>query len=357
MKHSGIILLRFVTGLLISLVAIASGYIGYMYFSEFKPAPKEVLYAEPGKRTDTLSQKLFHIMTWNIGYAGLDRDMDFFYDGGKKVRPDRQSFDSALHYILSFSGKIDTLDFILLQEVDTFARRSYYVNEFRLLQEQLKGFSAFFARNYDVKFVPVPITEPMGRVVSGMAFFSRVKPMDVIRNAYDFHFPFFTRLAMLKRCFIEARYPLAGGKELVILTLHNSVFDKDGIIRKQELRFLSSFMAVEYEKGNFIVAGGDWNSNPKGFNPALITTSDRVGVYEPAIDSTLFSGWNYVFDPYTPTNRNVDVPYRKGHTSTTILDFFLVSPNIRVLSVATLNLEFAYSDHHPVFMTFELNHE
>ena len=39
--------------------------------------------------TMVVTGESFNVVTWNIGYAGLDREMDFFYDGGTRVRPAR----------------------------------------------------------------------------------------------------------------------------------------------------------------------------------------------------------------------------------------------------------------------------
>jgi endonuclease/exonuclease/phosphatase family metal-dependent hydrolase len=50
----------------------------------------------------------------------------------------------------------------------------------------------------------------------------------------------------------------------------------------------------------------------------------------------------------------VDRPYVKGITGTTIIDFFVVSPNVEILSVKTLGNNFAWSDHQPVLMKVRL---
>ena len=64
--------------------------------------------------------------------------------------------------------------------------------------------------------------------------------------------------------------------------------------------------------------------------------------------------WQWVFDPLVPTSRSlVDVlDYRK--TTVSLIDYYLVSPNIEVKEVKGLNLKFQYSDHNPVIMKIRL---
>ncbi|NJM15621.1 MAG: hypothetical protein HC896_09850 [Bacteroidales bacterium] len=49
------------------------------------------------------------------------------------------------------------------------------------------------------------------------------------------------------------------------------------------------------------------------------------------------------------------MPYVKGNTKVTTIDFFLTSPNVQVKDVKTLDYNFKHSDHHPVYLSFKLN--
>jgi hypothetical protein len=51
-----------------------------------------------------------------------------------------------------------------------------------------------------------------------------------------------------------------------------------------------------------------------------------------------------VVDTTSPTNRTLEQPYRAGVNYTSVLDGFLVSPNIEVVDVTTIDLG-AHSDH------------
>ena len=54
-----------------------------------------------------------------------------------------------------------------------------------------------------------------------------------------------------------------------------------------------------------------------------------------------------------PTCRGADIPYTPGVNYTTVVDGFLVSDNVRA-SAQNIDTGFAFSDHNPVLLTFEL---
>jgi endonuclease/exonuclease/phosphatase family metal-dependent hydrolase len=52
--------------------------------------------------------------------------------------------------------------------------------------------------------------------------------------------------------------------------------------------------------------------------------------------------------------RFTNQPYVEEKSLTSVVDFFLVSPNVKVTKVAVHRLNFEHSDHNPVTATFEL---
>jgi endonuclease/exonuclease/phosphatase family metal-dependent hydrolase len=322
--------------------------------TEFTPAKNSVPEVKGNGKTFDPALRKFSFLTWNIGYAGLGREQDFFYDGGKMVLPRREQCSLYFEGIKQMLKANDTASFLFLQEIDIKARRSWYTDEPAGLTSVLPAFSSVTAINYDCRFVPMPLQDPMGRVVSGLAIFSQFKPASAGVDYYDAFFPWPTRLAFLKRCFVMLRFGLDNGRELVIINTHNSAFDSTGSLRKRELFVLDSAMQSEYHQGNYVVAGGDWNSNPRGFNVSSITTDDQVTSVDPPIESNFLPDWQFVFDPVKPSNRYLNMPYKKGVTKTTIIDFFVVSPNIEVTHISTIPMGFAFSDHEPVVMGVRL---
>lgn len=54
-----------------------------------------------------------------------------------------------------------------------------------------------------------------------------------------------------------------------------------------------------------------------------------------------------------PTCRGADIVYTKGVNYTTVVDGFLVTDNVRA-AAENVDTDFAYSDHNPVKLQFEL---
>jgi endonuclease/exonuclease/phosphatase family metal-dependent hydrolase len=326
----------------------------FLTVSRYQPFPDEKIGVR-GKADHMIQHMdVFTLMSWNIGYAGLGKEMDFFYEGGQHVRPGPEEFKRYLHGILRTIRSNDTIDFILIQEADIHSKRSYYTDESEDLAKILGGHCFAFAKNYDCRYVPVPFFEPMGKVVSGILSFSRFLPDSTSRIDFGTKFNWPKRLVFLQRCFLVMRFKLESGNDLVLINTHNSVFDEEGELRKKELKKLNDFMSCEYRKGNFVVAGGDWNQNPRGFNSKNIKPGDLVKEIAVPFGQDILPGWQFVFDPEQPTNRDVDMSYEKGITKTTIIDFFVVSPNISVESVKTINTGFENADHQPVIMKIKI---
>lgn len=330
------------------------GFFVFLIKTEFSPEKKSKLEINGIGKAMNLSQREFTFLTWNIGYAGLGKEMDFFYDGGKGVRAAKEQSRLYFDEIKKVISTYETTDFIFLQEVDVHSKRSWYTDEFLALSEILPKYYNLFVPNYDCRFIPFPLLDPMGRVLSGIASFLRMETNCAEVQYYNAFPPWPKSLFFLKRCYVLLRFSLNSGKDLVILNIHNSAFDTNGALRKHELTILNFTMQEEYSKGNYVVGGGDWNSNPRGFNVSSVTSGDQVTVVDHQIESSFLPGWHFVFDPSQPSNRNVDIPYKKGFTNTTIIDFFVVSPNIEVKSVTTSQLGFSNSDHQPINMGIRL---
>jgi endonuclease/exonuclease/phosphatase family metal-dependent hydrolase len=349
---------RYFMTFLIATVAVifivAGALLAFLMLTEYRPKSIESIPIPPRHLTTSPPHHLISCLTWNIGYAGLGREMDFFYDGGKRVRPEKDGSERYMAGISTTLAGFGSADFIFLQEVDLGAKRSYWVNQADRLSKEMPSHFPAVAVNYDCRFVPVPFYEPMGRVKSGLASFVKWNVASAERHSYDATFPWPKRLVFLKRCFLAERIPLGSGKELVMVNLHNSAFDASGRLRKAEMAQLKKFLEEEYGKGNYVVAGGDWNINPPGYIADSIRTADYGYNIPLKVPSDLLRGWQFAFDPSVPSNRDVDKPYVKGETGTTLIDFFVVSPNIKVQAVKTLNLGFEFSDHNPVLLTFEL---
>ncbi len=322
-----------------------AGIIIYALVSDYKPEEKTELFkASDGVLlNDTLEISL---MTWNIGYCGLDKNMDFFYDGGTKVAPPENQCLENMTAVKKFIKENDTIDFFLLQEIDRNSKRSYHIDEFDSICKLIDDYHPFFAKNYDVFFVPVPPTNPMGKVLSGIALFSKFQPSSSIRYQFPGEYGFPTQLFMLDRCFMVNRYPLEKGSELVVINTHNEAFDP-GEIRKTQMARLKEFLLSEYTKGNYIIAGGDWNMSPPDFKPEF--SLNKVNTDQMKMETGFMPPeWEWVYDSKKPSNRSVIAAFDPATTTTTVIDLFLLSPNVSLISAECIDLDFENSDHNPV---------
>ncbi len=320
----------------------------------YKPATKNLDITGPEKTSYISGHNTFSILSWNIGYAGLGSKSDFFYDGGKMVRPAREDYELYKKGILECIQAFDSLDFILLQEIDTASTRSYGINQYAEISGCTPAHSNVFAKNYDVAYVPVPVFRPMAKVISGLAVFSRFSISSAMQVVFPENYAWPKSLFMPDRCFILTIFDLPSGRKLHIINTHNSAFD-DGSLRISQLRLLHEYMQSAYQKGDYVVAGGDWNLNPEGYGNTFFVSGD-IALSVPGMlpASPPASTWAIAFDPDYPTNRDVSAPYAPGLTPTTIIDYFMCSPNIKVLDVRTLYDGFKNSDHQPVYLRFEL---
>ena len=120
------------------------------------------------------------------------------------------------------------------------------------------------------------------------------------------------------------------------------------------MNFIKDFLLEQYEKGNYVLVGGDWNQCPAGFTPGY-----REHVFDTLSllygeDAYLPGDWTWAYDAAAPTNRRVMKPYDPETSPTTVIDYYLLSPNIELLSVKTDHLGFESSDHNPVRIKVKL---
>ena len=331
--------------IVVPLVVVAAVFFGISWLAEFRPAPVEEVYRcqQPDSLPDTLT-----LVSWNIGYAGLGDNMDFFYDGGRRVRDTRARTAANLAQIVLTLQKIDA-DIMLLQEVDRSSHRTYRIDEAGLIGAAFPGYAAAFGFNYKSWFVPIPLRDPIVRVASGLLTLSRYRPLDAVRYQYPSRFPFPERMFNLKRGLLSARFLTAAGDTVMIDNTHNTAYDT-GNMRFEECVFLAELIARADSAGVRSVTGGDWNQYPPDYIPSAAELSNPYFVPQ-QIDGRLFRrAGRFVYDAQHPSLRYLDRPFRADSSVRTLTDFFFVSPGIEVLSIETLPLDFHSSDHNPVVM-------
>lgn len=336
-------------------VIIFVAFLIYITASDYKPPAEVKLQA--GNNTSTMLKQgePFTVTTYNIGYAGLDQGQDFFMDGGTMSRSSsKKQTEDNLAAIIDFMKEADS-DIYIMQEIDQSATRSFRINEVDQISNALPSHSSTFATNYKVPWVPVPVMDPMGGVESGLLTLSAFQSSSQTRFDLPGKEKWPVQLFELDRAMVESRFPIEGGKELVLVNLHLSAFDKGGTIRKQQLDFLSDYIDRELKKGSYLIIGGDWNHSLPDTDPSTFATTQQWPEWlQPFPEQFGPADFQWAIDPTTPTVRTLDIAYQEGVNFLAVIDGFLVSPNVEVVSVKGTDLGFKNADHNPVTSQFIL---
>ncbi len=287
------------------------------------------------------------VMTWNLGYGGLGAESDFLMDGGRNIlAPNRASVLRHLRNITTFLQN-SPADLDLLEEVDSGSSRSYLVDEQRLLSGSVQGSCSSYALNHDVFFLPYPWYRPLGKVRAGMLALGRWRPKEARRYQLQGQFKWPDRAFQMERGLLVWKLPREDGKDWVIIQLHLEAWDQ-GNIRTAELAQLRELALREYAQGNFVVLGGDWNTVLPGVRLDDFTKRKPSSHIIKLDEDFLPDGWTWGVDRSRPSNRSDDFPYDPLKNYLTVIDGFAVSPNVRIDSVETIQLNFQDTDHEPV---------
>lgn len=298
------------------------------------------------------------LLTWNVGYGALDEKQDCYWDGGKGVTG--ESKEVVKNNIETISQKIaqEDPDIFFIQEIDINSKRSFNINELQLLREEKEDdYNNSYACNFKAGFIPLPLYNPFGKVEGGIASFSKYQLTSSKRIQLPIPFSWPVSLLNLKRCLLINRTVLAGSsKELVMINLHLEAYD-DGEGKAKQLKQLMDIMQEEYDKGNYVIAGGDFNQCFSNVN--LSKYPKIVDWVCPVIDTSLYPSFTFSMDDRVPTCRSLDKTYFDNDKDYTkfqyyMLDGFITSNNISVNQIETIDLDFKNTDHNPVVMNISL---
>lgn len=346
--------------LLLTLILVVFAYLAYVVFTYHRIEDNQPLTVEGEASSDTVSiGEEYTIVTQNLGFGAYVQDFTFFMDGGKESRArSEEGVIESINAAMDMVGSFDP-DFILFQEVDIDSTRSYHVDQYELLSGRFSGYSRCKAINYDSAYLMYPFNEPHGASYSSMATFSRYTIDSSLRRSFPISTSF-SKFLDLDRCYSVSRVKVEGGKELVIYNVHSSAYGGSDEIRTAQMTMLMNDMKAEYEKGNYVVCGGDFNHDFTGdstqkLNGGLGTLD--FGWAQPfpedLIPEGLSRATSYKNGEVKPTCRDCDIPYEEGNF-TIIVDGFIVSDNVRVVEVENIVTGFVYSDHNPVVLKFIL---
>ncbi len=359
-------ILKFVGAVLLVAVFVVITLMAYLTIDEYKPANVEQVEIIGNEGVGTETDKEYTFVTWNIGYGALGDNADFFMDGGKMVYTADES--RVRENLSGIARQVDALspDFLVMQELDRNSSRSYFIDELERLKSEGEAdvfkYQSCFAPNFKVSFVPLPVP-PIGRVLAGETTYSSHEMTTAERVALPCPFKWPLRTFNLKRCLLVTRFPVEGtSRELVIINLHLEAYDS-GEGKIAQTNMLKELMNNEVAKGNYIIVAGDFNQTFSNIDISKYPVLE--GKWEAGTINVedFGSNFSFIYDDTYPTCRSLDQTLTDAddkspeHFQYYMLDGCIVSDNVQVNNVETINTEFKCSDHNPVVVKFTLKSE
>lgn len=287
---------------------------------------------KPACMADTLS-----VMTYNIGWlSGMTNNLP--------VARDEELYAKNLRDALVVLNKIHP-SIIGFQEIDVFAKRSFFYNQPDSLGIYLKYLNGSLAVNWDKKYVPFPywpIQYHFGKLISGQYVMSDV---EILKNEYvvlpkPVNAPFYYNAFYLDRL-IQKTWLKTNKGNLLVMNVHLEAFD-------QETRILHVDAVIDeyskYANELPVLLIGDFNSRAIGAGGPLDESARKMfevpGIGIAITDSLFLSEprLNYTFSSGDPVEK---IDYIFYNTK------FIEKLDAKVIQEAG-----QVSDHFPVWMQF-----
>lgn len=362
-RRIGLVFLGFFLTCLLVLV----GYFIYLQSNYYRIADHQKLTIKHSQTKKLQSQHEYTLSTYNIGFGAYSPDFTFFMDknqmlDGKKTQGSSGKAKNKQTVLQNTNGVIDVMhqldsDFMFFQEVDVDSSRSYHVDQVQKISHSFANYANVFANNFHSVFLAYPLNDPHGSVQSGLLTLSRYQIQSATRRKYPVSQQLISKFFDLDRCFMLLRLPVNNGKSLILINSHMSAYDKGGKMRAAQLKLLNSVMEKEYQAGNYVIVGGDFNHALGKEMLTHFSGQQKVPSWVSVLtNADLAKGIHFVEasnNQTTATCRGTDIAYTPGKTYQTVVDGFLVSDNIKA-TAKNIETDYAYSDHNPVKLTFSL---
>lgn len=352
--------------MVVVVVAAAGSYVGYMTLSFYRIDDNLSIKTQNNQIQEVKTNKDYTLSTYNIGFGAYSPEFSFFMDtgvmqNGKETKGLNGKALSKESVIKNTNGAIDLTkkfgaDFLFFQEVDTKSTRSYRVNQLEMIRNSYNNYASAYAVNFHSSYLMYPLNDMHGSVNAGIVTLSKYKIDENIRRSFPVDMSFPTKFFDLDRCFMVSRYNLDNGKQLVLINIHMSAYDEGGVYRAKQLALLNQVLKVENDKGNYVIAGGDFNHDIANSKEIFPTKQKLPDWLCELTNKDLAQGYSFATDTSNSTCRGADIPYTKGVNYCVVIDGYIVSDNIEVKEVKNVG-DFEYSDHNPVRMTFAFKSE
>ena len=374
-----------VSSIIMSVVCLAGGYVGYILLSYYRIGNKPLAVDSRSSLVEVKTDEVYKALSYNLGFGAYSQDFTFFLDTGyddegKATCGYYSTAKSKSDVEFNISGALTTAknseaDFIFFQEVDTNSTRSYHINQDKKVMEQFSDYDHVFAKNFHSAFLPYPLYDMHGSVNAGLATVSKYKIVSAERRQYTIS-DSLSKLFDLDRCFSVQQINVNNGKSLYIVNSHMSAYDEGGKIRAKQIEELNAFLQENKDHNDYVLIGGDFNHDLITYNPNYTYNEDTHRAFnmtkkspdwvnyffDKEGKSPLISGYQVIASDNYPTCRNNDIEWEPGKNFVCTIDGFIVSDNIEVISHENIQTKqgkkgfdgFAFSDHDPASISFKL---
>lgn len=351
------------------LLLVVGSYLIYLQTNFYRNANGASVDIADNQTAQVETGTEYTALTYNIGFGAYDQSYTCFMDtgvmaDGTKTQGEHSWATSEQQMYTDIDGAISIIreldpDFVCLQEVDVDSDRTYHMDQRAYITGELSGYGNSFERNFHTAYLAYPFNEPLGIVNAGLLTLSRFNIEEATWGSYPIDMGFIIKFTDLDRGFTVNRIQVSDGKQLVLVNSHMSAYDSGGIIRAQQLETLNSFLETEYEKGNYVIVGGDFNQTMGG-TMSTFASGQQIPSWVAEFDEAdLADGFRLIHADNiyeVPTCRGADIAWEEGVDYTCVIDGFIVSDNI-IASSENIDTTFENSDHNPVLLTFSLDGE
>lgn len=351
--------LKLIGGLVGTVFVVVGGYVVYLYAAYYRLPDDQKLRPQHNQAEAVQVGRTYLAQSYNIGYNAYPPSYSFFMDGGKYSRAySKQAVQDSLAGVIKTTRE-GAPDFAFFQEVDQDGDRSQHVDEVAGIRNAFgQQYSSVYGQNYDSPYLFYPFNQPIGAAKSGLVTLAKTR----VTAARRYSLPIATnptKFTDLDRAFTVTETPTSNGKHLQLVNIHMSAFTKDRSIQAAQFAKLFKYIDQAYRGGDYVIVGGDYNHR-------LLKKSAQI-FHTKAQDET----WTHLF-PYgqlpkgfhvptmglakaaQPSVRALDQPWRPGKSFVTLIDGFILSPNVKAQSVKIFDTGFKYSDHTPTRLKFTL---
>jgi endonuclease/exonuclease/phosphatase family metal-dependent hydrolase len=348
--------------------------------------------AEPTarERHSLMTNTKYTALTFNIGFGAYDHGFSFFMDKGR-MKDGTETVGTESRAASKAAAERNTQaiirqvigedpDIALFQEVDAKADRSFNVDQRRMIvdafsenalapEDKTNFLSWTYATNFHTAYLFYPPTKPIGYIRdSGLLTIGKYRIDSAVRRSFPVSDAFPTKFFDLDRCFAVNRLTVVsdardggGGMrtavgELVVVNVHTSAYDKGGAIRRAQMEMLRDLLEAEYDAGNWVIAGGDFNHALGDSVDGFMGQMKRPPWVQPFDMSLLPEGFTLLIADNADkvaTDRDSSIPYTPGVNYQVTVDGFMVSDNVEAVS-RNIDADYEGSDHNPVRLEFIL---